>query len=90
MDCTLHNTFVKTSLTDIDMPPAPETNHFQTDKYFFKNGFQLQVYFPMCWHGKNIDSLDHKSHIAYPDKYNIGNCPSTHSVRLSSVSHEAF
>ncbi|WIM99514.1 DUF1996 domain-containing protein [Actinoplanes oblitus] len=33
--------------------------------------------FPHCWDGKNLDSADHKSHMAYP----VGNaCPASHPV----------
>ncbi|CAA9538102.1 MAG: hypothetical protein AVDCRST_MAG91-3569 [uncultured Sphingomonadaceae bacterium] len=34
---------------------------------------------PECWDGKNLDSPDHRSHMAYPN-YNPGylKCPSTH------------
>ncbi|OBT59977.1 hypothetical protein VE03_10421 [Pseudogymnoascus sp. 23342-1-I1] len=30
------------------------------------NGLRAQVFFPSCWDGKNLDSADHKSHMAYP------------------------
>jgi len=72
------------------MPSAPETNGFQTDKYFCKNGLRLQAFFPMCWDGKNLDSPNHRSHMAYPTQYNGGDCPSTHPVRLPAVFYEAF
>jgi len=44
----------------------------------------------MCWDGINLDSPDHKSHMAYPSRYNGGNCPSSHPVRLPGVFFEAF
>ena len=72
------------------MPSAPETKGFQTDRYFCKNGFRMQVFFPMCWDGRNLDSPDHHSHVAYPTDYNGGDCPSTHPVRLPGVFFEAF
>jgi hypothetical protein len=72
------------------MPPAPETNGFQTDKYFCKNGLRLQVFFPMCWNNKTLDSPNHQSHMAYPTRFNGGDCPSTHPVRLPGVFFEAF
>ena len=38
--------------------------------------------FPNCWDGKNLDSPDHISHMAYP----VGDkCPSTHPVALPRV-----
>jgi hypothetical protein len=71
-------------------PSAPEGNKMPTDKYFCSNGFRAQIYFPMCWNGKDIDSPDHKSHMAYPTSYNLGNCPPTHPVRVPGVFFEAF
>jgi Domain of unknown function (DUF1996) len=39
----------------------------------------LHVGFPNCWDGVNIDSPDHKSHVAYPSS---GVCPADHPVAL--------
>ncbi|CAF0997440.1 unnamed protein product [Didymodactylos carnosus] len=85
-----HNAISFVCLTDFGMPHAPETNGFQTDKYFCKNGFRMQVFFPMCWDGKNLDSPDHRSHMAYSSQYNTGDCPATHPVRLPALFYEAF
>ena len=41
------------------------------------------VFFPQCWDGVNLDSPDHKSHVAYPVN---GACPSTHPVAMPEVS----
>lgn len=55
------------------------------------NGMRAQVFFPSCWDGKNLDSADHKSHMAYPiENYNSGNCPDTHPVHLVSIFYEMF
>lgn len=48
-------------------------------------GFRAQVFFPSCWDGKNLDSPDHKSHMAYPSGMNGGKCPPTHPTKLISV-----
>lgn len=37
------------------------------------------VVFPNCWDGKNLDSPDHKSHMAYDVD---GQCPATHPVQM--------
>ena len=42
----------------------------------------MGVDFPQCWDGVNLDSPDHKSHMAYPG---FG-CPSTHPVPLTHIS----
>ncbi|KZV98398.1 WSC-domain-containing protein [Exidia glandulosa HHB12029] len=52
------------------------------------NGLRAQVFFPSCWDGKNVDSADHKSHMAYPDGEDSGSCPSSHPVRLISIFYE--
>lgn len=44
------------------------------------------IHFPQCWDGVNLDSRDHKSHMAYP----VGNaCPSTHPVALPEITLNA-
>lgn len=47
-------------------------------------GYTLHVgiEFPQCWDGVNLDSSDHKSHMAYP---NYGSCPSTHPVAIPLI-----
>ena len=50
---------------------------------------RAQVFFPSCWDGVNLDSPDHKSHMAYPiGLYNDGVCPSTHPKQLISLFYE--
>ena len=47
-----------------------------------------EVYFPSCWDGENLDSPDHRSHMAfaYRDPH-MGNlrCPDTHPVQLVEI-----
>jgi Domain of unknown function (DUF1996) len=42
------------------------------------------ITFPQCWNGKDLDSADHKSHMAYP-VYGSG-CPASHPVALPVIS----
>ncbi|KAL3456682.1 hypothetical protein BJX64DRAFT_37862 [Aspergillus heterothallicus] len=46
-----------------------------------------QIFFPSCWDGKNLDSPDHKSHMAYPaiGDYNQGVCPESHPIAIFSL-----
>ncbi|KAH9971395.1 hypothetical protein BGW80DRAFT_456878 [Lactifluus volemus] len=53
-------------------------------------GLRAQVFFPGCWDGKNLDSPDHKSHMAYPDGIDNGKCPPTHPVHLVSIFYEVY
>lgn len=49
-------------------------------------GSQLvsDVQFPQCWDGVNLDSPDHKSHMAYANN----GCPSSHPVPLPQIAFE--
>lgn len=44
-------------------------------------GTQLNIRYqaPSCWDGVHLDSADHKSHVAYPDKATL-TCPADHPV----------
>lgn len=37
----------------------------------------VRIFFPDCWDGLNLDSADHRSHMARSDR---GQCPATHPV----------
>ena len=41
-----------------------------------------EVFFPQCWDGINLDSPDHKSHMAYTSG---GACPATHPVPTPEI-----
>ncbi len=46
-----------------------------------------------CWDGKNLDSPDHKSHVAYPASGSFettGPCPASHPVRIPQVMYEVM
>ena len=47
----------------------------------------LSVAFPECWNGRDLDSPDHQSHMAYAIYVNGGTsyCPSTHPIGLPRV-----
>lgn len=54
---------------------------------------RMDVFFPSCWDGVNLDSDDHKSHLAYPITTNDGMtmCPTEHPEPIIRVSfHYAF
>ena len=49
---------------------------------------QMWIAFPQCWDGVNLDSPDHKSHMAYFVYQNPplkSTCPSSHPVQLPAV-----
>jgi hypothetical protein len=47
-------------------------------------GTQLESYldFPQCWNGRDLDSANHKSHMAYPVNFA---CPSSHPVQVPKL-----
>jgi Domain of unknown function (DUF1996) len=48
----------------------------------------MRVAFPQCWDGQNLDSADHKSHMAYPisvPNQSYFECPSSHQVQLTQI-----
>ena len=73
---------------------APDT--VTLPKKFCVGGIRSVITFPTCWDGVNLDSADHKSHVAYPlegtitDRfdYDGGVCPGSHPVRIPQVMYE--
>ncbi|KAL2148993.1 hypothetical protein VTH82DRAFT_1679 [Thermothelomyces myriococcoides] len=57
------------------------------------HGIRSNVLYPTCWDGKNLDSPDHKSHVAYPidgphafDGMGVGGqCPESHPVKIPQI-----
>lgn len=53
--------------------------------------FVMEIDFPICWDGVNLDSPDHKSHVVFPQQLQQSPftwyCPASHSVRLPSISY---
>jgi hypothetical protein len=68
--------------------------HFMPNKTFLDancpDGLRLELMFPSCWNGKDVDSDDHKSHVAYPDLVITGTCPEGYETRLVSLFYETI
>jgi len=44
------------------------------------------MFFPSCWDGKNLDSPDHMSHVAYTEDGEVdGVCPLSHPVKIPTI-----
>ncbi|ORY85568.1 hypothetical protein BCR37DRAFT_377247 [Protomyces lactucae-debilis] len=55
------------------------------------DGLRAQIIFPSCWDGVNLDSPDHKSHVAYPTGIANGQCDDPkYPVRLVTIFYEVF
>ncbi|KAF2175939.1 hypothetical protein K469DRAFT_608896 [Zopfia rhizophila CBS 207.26] len=53
-------------------------------------GIRANHFFPTCWDGKNLDSPDHKSHVAYAKGgfASNGPCPDSHPVKIPQILYE--
>ena len=51
------------------------------------NSLIMEVSFPQCWDGVNLDSPDHKSHMA---EATGSGCPKTHPVALPAIAYEIY
>ncbi|KAJ5836738.1 hypothetical protein N7447_002764 [Penicillium robsamsonii] len=76
---------------------APEDSlkrHHLPDKDFLDehctDGIRFELMFPSCWNGKDADSHDHKSHVAYPSLVMDGTCPEGFETRLVSLFYETI
>lgn len=75
-------------------PEATLYRHYLPEKQFLdsncKDGLRVEIMFPSCWDGKNTDSEDHQSHVAYPDMVMSGNCPKSHPVSVPGLLFETI
>ncbi|PGG98237.1 hypothetical protein AJ80_09562 [Polytolypa hystricis UAMH7299] len=56
-----------------------------------QGGIRSNIFFPTCWDGVNVDSPDHKSHVAYPSSGSFefgGPCPASHPVKIPQLFYE--
>ncbi|KAG7147381.1 putative fungistatic metabolite like protein [Verticillium longisporum] len=65
---------------------GPETHQFPPQNCPY--GLRVQVMFPSCWDGHNLDSPNHKSHMAYPSLVDNGVCPTSHPKRFITLFYE--
>jgi hypothetical protein len=49
----------------------------------------LELHFPDCWDGVNLDSANHKSHMAYSGGSNA-TCPADHPVKVPQIVFEVW
>lgn len=68
--------------------------HFMPSKEYIDaycpDGIRFELMFPSCWDGVNLDSEDHKSHVAYPNLVIDGTCPDDYPVRLPGLFYETI
>ncbi|KAL8680078.1 MAG: hypothetical protein Q9186_003717 [Xanthomendoza sp. 1 TL-2023] len=54
------------------------------------DGVRLELQFPSCWNGEMDGGEKHKSHVAYPNWINGGDCPAGFDTRLPSLMFETI
>lgn len=73
---------------------ASLSRHFMPDKKFLDancpDGVRIELLFPSCWNGKDVDSHDHKSHVAYPKLVDGGDCPEGYPVSIVTLFYETI
>ncbi|KAN0080785.1 protein of unknown function (DUF1996) domain containing protein [Elaphomyces granulatus] len=78
-----------------NIQPEPSLyRHYLPDKAYLDahcvDGVRFELMFPSCWNGKDVDTPDHKSHMAYPDLVMTGDCPNGFQTRLASLFYETI
>ncbi|RYP57314.1 hypothetical protein DL769_009559 [Monosporascus sp. CRB-8-3] len=76
---------------------SPGTARKALPNGFCAGGIRSVITFPTCWDGKNTDSPDHRSHVAYPSSGSSdtsvgasGVCPASHPVKIPQVMLEVM
>ncbi|KAH0566205.1 hypothetical protein GP486_000403 [Trichoglossum hirsutum] len=75
--------------------PEPSLfRHFLPDKSYLdgncRDGIRLELMFPSCWNGRDTDTSNHKSHVAYPSLVMTGDCPVGFSTQLPGLYYETI
>ncbi|KAJ6070396.1 hypothetical protein N7467_011715 [Penicillium canescens] len=83
-NCLNYQTTAEASLYRHFMPNKTYLDEHCTD------GVRFELMFPSCWNGKDVDSNDHKSHVAYPSLVMDGTCPEGYETRLVSLFYETI
>lgn len=81
----------------LDYGKAPEPSLYRhgmpSKEYldeFCPDGIRMEIAFPSCWNGIDATSEDSRSHVAYPDLVQDGNCPEGFPVRLTTLFYETI
>lgn len=86
----IHQSIVKVSPTRCAVGSEPI--YISLREYFSHSLFEMGKLIGIrCWDGKNLDSPDHKTHVAYPTNgpasfdTDGGACPSSHPVKIPQL-----
>lgn len=73
-------------------PGDPQDHVAYIPKCDLDDALEVRIVFPQCWDGLNLDSPDHRSHMAYPIEatapfVGTGRCPDSHPVAIPEISY---
>ncbi|KAK3352754.1 hypothetical protein B0T25DRAFT_456854 [Lasiosphaeria hispida] len=77
------------SMSSPCMDPKWDTDHFP--KQPCPGGIRSNINFPICWDGKNLDSPNHRDHVAHPvggaPSFSVvsGKCPASHPIKIPQI-----
>lgn len=81
-------------LNYLEASEASLSRHYLPDKAFLDakcpNGVRIELAFPSCWNGKDLDSKNHASHVAFPAYITGGTCPKGFNVRLPTLLYQVI
>ena len=70
-------------------PEGSTEYHYLRNKTFLDahctDGVRAEILFPSCWNGRDLDSPDHKSHVAYASRLRNGPCPDGFGTRIPTL-----
>lgn len=55
-----------------------------------QDGVRAELLFPSCWNGKDLDSDNHTTHVAYPSEVKYGKCPDGYPIKLPILFYETI
>ncbi|OAP64637.1 hypothetical protein AYL99_00609 [Fonsecaea erecta] len=75
-------------------PEGAREYHYLRNKTFLDatcaDGVRAEIMFPSCWNGKDLDSANHTTHVAYPDAIQNGRCPEGYPVHIPALFYETI
>ncbi|ORY71702.1 uncharacterized protein BCR38DRAFT_480191 [Pseudomassariella vexata] len=86
-----HRCYSTVSQIPFGGPPCTGDDTAALPESMCQGGIRTTITFPTCWDGVNVDSPDHKSHVAYPSTgmfETTSPCPESHPVALPQVMYE--
>lgn len=81
-------------LNYMESPEASLSRHYLPDKAYIDancpNGVLIELAFPSCWNGKDLDSKNHADHVAFSTFITSGSCPKGFDFRLPTLMYEVI